>query len=157
MRYTEQRLVELGAPPPRRRQIGEPLPKPEPRLKYKLGTTEKPCSYCKAVKPLDAFNILKTGALGRAARCKECINEIGREYTRRHRETKAGRQRPDRCDCCQQLHTMRRAMHWDHDHATGSFRGWLCSGCNSALGHVDDSIARLEQMITYLKRGGGPA
>ena len=47
-------------------------------------------------------------------------------------------------------------MHWDHDHSTNQFRGWICSSCNAALGHVDDSIERLSQLIGYLRRGGGP-
>lgn len=118
---------------------------------------EKPCTKCKVIKPLDAYSELKTGALGRQPRCKTCINAIGKEYTRTHRETKAGRERPAMCDCCKRAHTARRAMHWDHSHKTGMFRGWLCAACNSALGHVDDDIEILSMLIKYLQRGGGPA
>ena len=37
------------------------------------------------------------------------------------------------CGICKRpiLHT----PHADHDHQTGQFRGWLCSGCNGALGY----------------------
>jgi hypothetical protein len=46
----------------------------------------------------------------------------------------------------------------DHDHACcpgdyscGScIRGLLCVGCNSALGHLQDSVERLEQLKRYL-------
>lgn len=147
-KYVDKRLAELGL------SVSIGL---TPRSKYPPGTTHKTCPLCGACKSLTEFSEQKAGALGRQSRCKDCINAIGKEYTRKHRETKAGRQRPDCCDCCMKPHTARRAMHWDHDHNGGAFRGWLCSGCNSALGHVDDSIERLQMLIAYLARGGGPA
>lgn len=155
MQYVELRLGELGAPP--RRQIGDPVPQPYRPPKFPSGTTEKPCTRCKLIKPLSEYSEQKTGALGRQSRCKACINAIGREYTRTHREVKAGRQRPECCDCCGSQRTGRRPMHWDHDHATGLFRGWLCHPCNAALGHVGDRVERLDLLVTYLKRGGGMA
>lgn len=38
----------------------------------------------------------------------------------------------------------------DHDHTTGKFRGFLCQGCNLALGHLQDDVRRLQQLIDYL-------
>jgi hypothetical protein len=148
--YVNSRLRSLGI------NVSIGLIPKAPKSKYPPGTTHKTCTLCGACKPLADFSESKHGALGRQARCKACICKIGKEYTRTNREAKAGRERPDRCDCCQQLHTARRAMHWDHDHATNQFRGWICSSCNAALGHVDDSIERLSQLIGYLRRGGGP-
>jgi hypothetical protein len=127
------------------------------RTRYPPGTTEKPCSRCFVVKPLSEFSELRTGALGRQARCKVCINQIGKQYHKRKVEAKSPRQRPERCECCGMERTTRRALHWDHDHALDRFRGWLCHQCNTALGQVDDSIERLQQLIDYLERGGGPA
>lgn len=124
--------------------------------KYVEGSTEKPCTKCLIVKPLEDYMPLKLGALGRHPVCNECRRKIGKEYTRKHRETKAGRDRPDRCDCCQTQRTLRRAMHWDHDHVTDQFRGWLCHHCNVTLGTVKDNIEHLQLLIEYLKRGGGP-
>jgi hypothetical protein len=40
----------------------------------------------------------------------------------------------------------------DHDHNTGLFRGWLCSPCNTALGHAKDSRDRLQMLINYLDK-----
>lgn len=45
-----------------------------------------------------------------------------------------------------------KVLHIDHCHKTGKFRGWLCAGCNHALGHAKDSIEVLEKLIKYLKR-----
>lgn len=42
--------------------------------------------------------------------------------------------------------------HTDHDHATGQVRGILCHHCNIALGLLDDSTQRAEQLVAYLRR-----
>lgn len=42
-------------------------------------------------------------------------------------------------------------LHIDHDHATGRFRGMLCSGCNLALGNVKDSPERLRALAAYIE------
>lgn len=39
----------------------------------------------------------------------------------------------------------------DHNHATGAVRGLLCSGCNTAMGLVAESIPRLYGVIQYLE------
>ena len=40
----------------------------------------------------------------------------------------------------------------DHCHETGSFRGWLCSKCNVALGMLDDRLDLVESAAEYLRR-----
>jgi len=40
--------------------------------------------------------------------------------------------------------------HLDHCHATGKVRGLLCNKCNVSLGHMEDSIERLEMCIKYI-------
>jgi hypothetical protein len=43
--------------------------------------------------------------------------------------------------------------HWnlDHDHATGKFRGWLCSRCNGAIGMLKDDPALADAAAAYLR------
>jgi len=41
---------------------------------------------------------------------------------------------------------------WDHDHNSGRFRGWLCSGCNTTLGMVYDRPSTLRALAAYLER-----
>ena len=60
----------------------------------------------------------------------------------------AGRLRPDACELCGQFGP----VHFDHDHTTGDFRGWLCPNCNCALGLAKDSIDLLLKMVDYLTR-----
>lgn len=52
------------------------------------------------------------------------------------------------CECCGKAGK----VHWDHDHTTGKFRGWLCVSCNTGLGKLGDSVEGLERAIAYLKK-----
>lgn len=70
------------------------------------------------------------------------------------REAIAGRPRPDACELCGELHGR---VVWDHCHATGSFRGWLCDRCNKVLGLVYDSPGLLRDLARYLEVFRGQA
>lgn len=59
----------------------------------------------------------------------------------------------DRCDICNTPESeLKRKLHYDHDHKTGKFRGWLCMSCNLGLGHAKDNIEILLAMVEYLKK-----
>jgi len=68
----------------------------------------------------------------------------------------ATRPAPERCECCGALraekHVGRRQLARDHCHTTGTFRGWLCTQCNSGIGQLGDNIQGLERAIAYLRR-----
>ena len=40
----------------------------------------------------------------------------------------------------------------DHDHESGKFRGWLCSGCNSALARLGDNLDGVMKLVNYLQK-----
>lgn len=56
------------------------------------------------------------------------------------------------CFICHAPEGGSRRLHVDHCHTTGTFRGWLCKGCNHALGMVNDSPERLRSLAAYLKQ-----
>lgn len=58
-----------------------------------------------------------------------------------------------RCAICLRVFGTERywdRAHVDHDHLTGAVRGLLCPACNTALGHLRDSIPNLERAVAYL-------
>ena len=42
-------------------------------------------------------------------------------------------------------------LHIDHCHKTDTFRGFLCDGCNTALGKFKDDSAVVQHALTYLQ------
>ena len=59
------------------------------------------------------------------------------------------RPRPERCECCGG--TSERALHFDHCHDSGRFRGWCCHRCNSGAGIADNpKLLRLRTL--YIER-----
>jgi hypothetical protein len=69
-----------------------------------------------------------------------------------HKRKNAPRPMPDNCEICgKPSKNFLRDLHYDHNHKTGKFRGWLCLKCNAALGLVDERIDILEKLIVYLK------
>ena len=73
-------------------------------------------------------------------------------YATKNRESRlvkeAGRSRPKVCDLCKRPGK----ICFDHCHATGKFRGWLCHKCNITLGYVDDSPELLRKLAKYLTK-----
>ena len=99
-----------------------------------------------------------------SGRCRRCYNDQRRDRyaadpivrasrlasVRIGQVLTATRPEPDTCEICGRFNST--AMHLDHDHATGKFRGWLCNGCNLGLGQFSDDPARLRAAADYLER-----
>lgn len=63
--------------------------------------------------------------------------------------------KPDRCEVCGEPGTAnKKGLKLDHDHKTNKFRGWLCNGCNTTLGHVKENPQTLLALIKYLEING---
>jgi hypothetical protein len=61
------------------------------------------------------------------------------------REKLAGRKRPKKCDVCKGA----KKISFDHCHSTKLFRGWLCHGCNIALGFARNNPKILRKLADY--------
>ena len=65
--------------------------------------------------------------------------------------------KPDKCQVCGNLGSdTKKGLHLDHDHKTGKFRGWLCNGCNTSLGHCRDNPEILRKLARYLEDNENP-
>jgi hypothetical protein len=83
--------------------------------------------------------------------CVGCdnANEVRRRALRY--AAQAGRAQPVCCEVCGK----RGRIVFDHDHATGKFRGWLCNHCNLSIGHALDDPALLRRLAEYLEKHNG--
>lgn len=63
-------------------------------------------------------------------------------------EATGGQTRPSSCSVCGGSGR----ICFDHCHASGAFRGWLCHHCNLILGHAKDDSALLRKLADYLDR-----
>ena len=129
------------------------------------------CIKCKLTKPLGCFSIRggairKDGTSSLRNSCIEC-NKYSRKV-RVYLKSITSKPADDyQCPVC--LKTMDRikeelndptnsathngTLYWnlDHNHKTGTFRGWLCSRCNSGLGWLGDSVSTLKRGVKYLQ------
>lgn len=43
-------------------------------------------------------------------------------------------------------------IHFDHNHSTGMFRGWICYKCNVAIGMINEDIGKLLKIKEYIEK-----
>lgn len=84
------------------------------------------------------------------ARAKEKNPDLWRKSNRKHQGVKnaTGEKRTGPCQICDRVTD----LHYDHDHTTGLFRGWLCPQCNRAIGLMQDDPQRLRKAAEYLEK-----
>ena len=108
-----------------------------------------------------SYQVQKSEEVTRFKECADChnaseaaTNALFMSIFGVYRKGKKGKEiRAERvglpCDCCGK--PMERP-NFDHCHATGKFRGWLCYNCNIGIGKLGDDIPGLMQAVDYLKR-----
>lgn len=71
----------------------------------------------------------------------------------KYRRAHAPRPMPEICEVCGAFAGIGKfGIHYDHDHKTGKFRGWLCGRCNVALGLLKDNKETLLALVDYLEK-----
>ena len=114
----------------------------------------KKCNQCHKLLPITSFSF-NSGASHRRAKCRDCENKF-LQQRRKYKHLKPPLNHV--CPICQKAEEEctgkggKKARTWclDHDHNTGSMRGWLCHECNRALGNFKDNIEILERALKYL-------
>jgi hypothetical protein len=117
-------------------------------------TRAKKTAYMQKYRASNRGKINEAQRAGYAARGKHTYahktrNKLTKHNHVRNLELLAARPKPDCCDVCGGNRGM---IVFDHCHRTNHFRGWLCNGCNRALGFVDDDPQRLRMLAAYLDR-----
>lgn len=89
------------------------------------------------------------------SRCRKC--HIAKRRADNQKDEQSRRLFIDRdvCDICGQperqfRNGVRKLLAKDHNHATGEWRGLLCSRCNQAIGLFADNVHLLQRAIDYL-------
>lgn len=106
------------------------------------------CRDCNLRKPRQSFRLYR-----RATGDRECRSTSCKDCQRKHNQVvnrirKTAPKMPKNCEACGKEHDK---LVLDHCHETETFRGWLCSPCNLALGTLGDSVERVEKALYYLK------
>ena len=79
--------------------------------------------------------------------CLEYYYAVAKRSRVKNQELALGRAKPECCEICGRADR----ISFDHCHKTEKARGWLCGGCNTALGLVGDSPELLEKLAAYLR------
>ena len=121
----------------------------------------KTCRLCKVEKPKDQFHLNKSRKVingvtypqSYRGECKTCRAKGGVADSNISKTLKKeyGLTRPclgTPCDCCGKI---KGKLLFDHCHDTMEFRGWICSMCNTAIGHFGDNLKGIKMAEDYLR------
>jgi hypothetical protein len=132
----------MSSPYPKNKSTALPLPF-EGGIGEVAITQSRKCHKCGVTKSLLEYYLDRDG---HQIRCKICASHDDKVRTK---VKKFAPPISATCDCCGRIP---HKFVLDHDHATESFRGWLCERCNIGLGKFGDNLDGLMKAVEYLKR-----
>ena len=111
-------------------------------------TDMQECKECHKILPLTAFTahtLRSDGAYYFRNICRQCntVYEKDRREARKNAPPK-----PEHCQCC---HKKTEKLEVDHIHGSTTFRGWLCTDCNTGIGKLGDDLPGVLQAAVYLE------
>ena len=112
-------------------------------------TDMQECKECHKIFPITAFTtgrLRSDGAWFPRKMCRQC-NTVKEKEIRDVR--KNAPPKPERCARC---HKKTEKLEVDHIHGLTTFRGWLCSGCNTGIGKLGDNLEGVLQGAIYLEK-----
>lgn len=104
-------------------------------------------AWCKNTKERDKYKRILKGSRAEGRRSNHIPLCISAEELRTFVSTHSG--------ICDMWPCSEKAEAFDHDHATGKLRGWLCQIHNRSLGGFRDSVVELRAAIAYLEKSLG--
>ena len=104
----------------------------------------KICKICGQEKYLLDFH--KNGTWTRPE-CKQCNLEQQKIYSKLKKEYPTPEVGTP-CYCCGKTSEK---LQLDHDHNKITYRGWLCSNCNTGIGKLGDNIEGVQKAVDYLE------
>lgn len=117
------------------------------------------CKDCEATeKRLQAKNILRDRSKGRTAASIVALRTYAKKLGIPWAEVVERYPTDNRCEICgrtpqEASRTGKyKRLSLDHCHQTGRLRGFLCSPCNSGVGHLGDDPQRVRAALGYLTR-----
>ena len=137
-------------------------------------TPTKRCPGCGGVFPRESFGRRRNGYS--RSHCRRCesvrsgiyVNSTPERREKARRDNRAAKLRltygmdlaeyealvkaqAGLCAICKHPPRGRKFLAVDHDHSTGAVRALLCGPCNSALGMMQDDVARLRAAADYVE------
>ena len=112
----------------------------------------KVCVHCGEKKPLSDYSKHRNMKDNLDSRCRQCVKKRSQK---RKAIRKTAPAKPDVCECCgedPELKQYRPFWVLDEDHENECFRGWLCDGCNVAIGHLGDNLEGVMKAVRYLQK-----
>ena len=116
------------------------------------------CNHCGVVQPVENFeHVIGKKEIKRA--CNSCRKKQKKIINRLKKENAY----PDenyQCPICERTlkevsrlgQKMLQSWVLDHCHKSQTFRGWLCSNCNTGLGGFKDKLDRVKRAVLYLEK-----